>query len=187
MRPAIIAAADKAALLLVTPLLLPYRLGLLSYNSAGQILSLVPGAFGLLVRRAWYSVTLAACGQRLWVQFGTVIHKADSRIGDDCYFGEFNRIGLVDVGNDFMSSNNVSIMSGRRQHAFDRRDIPVRAQPISYDRVTIGEDVWVGAQATIAADVAAHSVVATGAVVATIFGEWSILGGVPAKVLGERP
>jgi acetyltransferase-like isoleucine patch superfamily enzyme len=187
VRPAIIAAAEQAALLLIAPLLVAYRAGILSYYSAGQVLSLVPGAVGLLVRRAWYRATLAACGRNLGVQFGTVIHKANSRIGNDCYFGEFNRVGMVDIGNDFMSSNNVSIMSGRRQHAFDRRDIPVRAQQTTYDRVTIGDDVWVGVQATIAADVASHSIVATGAVVTASHEEWQILGGVPAKVLGERP
>jgi acetyltransferase-like isoleucine patch superfamily enzyme len=60
-------------------------------------------------------------------------------------------------------------------------------QPGSVDCVTIGEDVWVGAGATIGADVAAHSVVAMGAVITRTFPEWSVLGGVPAQVVRERP
>jgi virginiamycin A acetyltransferase len=187
MRAALISVAERGAALLVLPLLLAHRAGVLSFYTGGQILSLVPGAVGLLLRRAWYERTLARCGARLAVQFGTVLHKADSTIGDDCYFGENNRIGLVGVGDDFMSANNVSIMSGRRQHAFDRRDIPVRLQPMTYERVTIGADVWIGAQATIAADVREHSVVAAGAVVTATFEPWSILAGVPAKIIAQRP
>jgi acetyltransferase-like isoleucine patch superfamily enzyme len=185
--PRIVAGGEFVARVLVAPLLLAYRLRLMSFHSAGQILSLVPGAAGLLVRRAWYSATLASCGQRLKVQFGTVIHKAATRVGDDCHFGELNRVGLADIGRSFMSANHVSILSGRRQHGFDRRDTPIVDQHSVLDRVRIGDDVWAGAQATIAADVASHSVVGTGAVVTQAFSEWSVLGGVPAKVLRERP
>jgi acetyltransferase-like isoleucine patch superfamily enzyme len=187
VRKTIIFAAEKAALTLLAPVLVGYRFGLLSYKSCGQALSLVPGSAGLLLRRAWYQATLESCGKRLAVEFGSVIHKSASRIGDNCYFGEMNRVGLVDIGDSFMSANSVSIMSGRRQHAFDRRDIPMSAQLATYDRVMIGEDVWIGAQATIAEDVAAHSIIAAGAVVTAVFEPWKILGGVPAKVLGERP
>ena len=187
VRQVAVVTAEGVAFVLLTPMLVAYRVGLLSFYSAGQALSLAPGAAGLLLRRVWYRATLDACGERLAVEFGTVIHKVGSRIGDNCYFGELNRIGLVDIGDNFMSANNVSIMSGRRQHAFDRRDIPVRSQAVAYERIVVGEDVWIGAQATVAADVAAHSIVATGAVVTESFDAWQILGGVPARVLGERP
>jgi acetyltransferase-like isoleucine patch superfamily enzyme len=187
MRGAAIAIAERLARVLVTPAVVAYRTHVLSFQSAGQALSLVPGAAGLLVRRAWYHATLDACGERLGVAFGTIIHKAGSRIGDNCYFGELNRIGLVDIGDNFMSANHVSIMSGRRQHAFEQRDVPMRSQPVAYERIFIGPDVWIGAQATIASNVSAHSVVAAGAVVTDSFDAWQILGGVPAKVLGDRP
>jgi len=187
MRRVIILMAEKTAWFLLMPVLAGYRVGLLSYQSCGQALALVPGGPGLLLRRAWYQASLESCGEGLVVEFGSVIHKSASRIGNDCYFGEMNRIGLIDVGDNFMSANSVSIMSGRRQHAFDRRDIPMSAQPVTYARVVIGEDVWIGAQATITEDIAAHSIVAAGAVVTAAFEPWMILGGVPAKVLGERP
>ena len=187
MRAVTLSILDSLMGLAIVPVVAVYRLRLLSFTSGGQLLSLVPGAAGVLLRRAWYRATLAACGRDISVAFGTVLHKPGSRIGDSCYFGEFSRIGLVDVGDDFMCSNNVSIMSGRRQHDFKRRDIPMRAQPSAFERVVIGEDVWIGTSATVAADVAAHSVVAAGAVVTDTFEPWSILGGVPARVLRARP
>lgn len=186
-RPDVIALAEWAARVLIAPLVVAYRLRLISFRSVGQLLSLVPGALGLLIRRAWYRTTLASCGERLKVSFGAIIARADTRIGDDCHFGEFNRVGFADVGPGFLSANNVTIMSGRRQHAFDRRDLAIREQERRADRVTIGEDVWAGAQTTIAADVASHSVIAAGAVVTGTFPPWSVLAGVPAKVLRERP
>jgi virginiamycin A acetyltransferase len=187
MRALLIRAAEILSLVAVVPLIAAHRLRLISYASAGQLLSLMPGAVGLLLRRSWYSATLAACGRGLTVEFGTVIHKAGSRIGDHCYFGEFNRIGLVRLGSDFLSSNHVSIMSGRRQHGTERRDVPVRLQPTSYSCVSIGDDVWVGASAVVAADLPSHAVVAAGAVVMSGCAEWEILGGVPARVIGVRP
>jgi acetyltransferase-like isoleucine patch superfamily enzyme len=171
---------------LVAPLVLAYRLRLVSYRTAGHGLSLVPGSVGLLLRRAWYASTLARCGKRLTVGFGALIYFPESRIGDDCYFGELNRIGLVEIGRKFMSSHGVCIVSGRHQHGIERSDVPIRDQPETPSRVKIGDDVWVGAGATIGADVAAHTVVGMGAAITQSFPEWSILAGVPGKVIGER-
>jgi acetyltransferase-like isoleucine patch superfamily enzyme len=185
-RPRTIAAAERMALLVVAPLLLAHRLGAVSFLAGGQALSLVPGAPGLLVRRAWYGATLARCGRRLTVQFGTVIAHSDTRIADDCYLGPGNSIGLATIGEHFVSGPRVCVLSGRRQHSFDRRDMPVRDQPGVLTRVSVGADVYAGTNATIAADVAAHCVVGAGAVVTKAFPEWSVLAGNPARVLRER-
>ncbi|MDX6644007.1 MAG: hypothetical protein QOD76_1969 [Solirubrobacteraceae bacterium] len=182
-----VAAAEQLTRALIAPLLVAYRLRLVAFASVGQLLSLAPGALGVLVRRAWYQATLQSCGSALTVGFGTIIIQPASRIGDNCSFGDYNRIGLVDVGNDFMSAARVSIIGGRHQHEIDRRDIPIRAQPITFDRVTIGEDVWAGAHAAVAADVAPHTVIGIGAVVIDTFDEWSVIAGVPARVIGVRP
>jgi acetyltransferase-like isoleucine patch superfamily enzyme len=184
--PRIVAAAEGVARVMVAPLILAYRLRGVRYRTAASGLSLIPGGAGILLRRAWYGATLASCGKRLKVLFGAVIHQPDSRIGDDCHIGELNRIGLVEIGRNFMSSHNVCIVSGRHQHGYGRGDIPIRDQPATVRRVKIGEDVWVGAGATIGADVASHTVVGMGAAITGTFGEWKILGGVPGKVIGER-
>jgi acetyltransferase-like isoleucine patch superfamily enzyme len=175
------------AWVLIAPLLLAHRLRVLRFRTGSQLLSLVPGAGGLLLRRAWYRSTLAACGERLAVQFGTVIFNPGTRVGDDCNFGEGNRIGLVDVGSNFISSHLVALVSGRRQHGFERRDKPMRFQRGVVQMIRIGDDVWVGAGAVVAADVADHTIVGSGAVVTETFPAWSILGGSPARVLRERP
>jgi acetyltransferase-like isoleucine patch superfamily enzyme len=185
--PRIIASAEQLARLLIAPLLVAYRLRLISFPTGGQLLTLVPGALGVLVRRGWYQATLESCGSALTVGFGTIINQSATRIGHNCTFGEYNRVGLADIGDNFLSAGHVCITSGRYQHGIDRRDIPVRAQPTTVVRVAIGEDVWAGQHATIAAPVAPHTVIGIGAVVIDTFDEWAIIAGVPARVVGERP
>lgn len=184
--PLVTAVSGPVGGLLVAPLLIAYRLRLFSFRTVGEMLSLIPGPLGVLLRRAWYERTLESCGRMLRVMFGSVIHNPRTRVGDDCALGESNRIGLAEIGSNFMSAYNVTIVSGRHAHGMERSDTPISLQPFNPTRVAVGEDVWVGAGATIGADVAAHSVVGMGAVITATFPEWSILAGVPAKVIGER-
>jgi acetyltransferase-like isoleucine patch superfamily enzyme len=185
--PWAVAASERVAWLAVAPLLAAYHLRLVSFETATQILSLLPGGAGLLVRRAWYRATLAHCGKRLKVGFGTVMRDPLCRIDDDCSLGHHNHVSLADIGPHFVSAHHVSIVAGTSAHRFEHRRLPMHEQPGPRRRVVIGEDVWVGAHAAILADVASHSVVGAGAVVTRTFTEWQILAGVPAKVLRTRP
>jgi virginiamycin A acetyltransferase len=186
LRPAIKTAADAVAGLLLLPARAAFRVHLLSFTSVSQGLALVPGQVGRVLRRAWYSRTLAACGAGLVVDFGAAIRTHRTRIGDNCYIGVYNWLGWVDIGDDFMSGSHVTILSGRRQHGFSRVDVPMREQHGELICVRIGEDVWVGAGATISCDVEAHCIVASGSVVTDTVEPFAILGGVPARKIGSR-
>lgn len=63
------------------------------------------------------------------------------------------------------------------------------AQGVELAPTVIGDDVWIGANAVVLAGVrvASGTVVAAGAVVASDTEAWSIVGGVPARAIGERP
>jgi maltose O-acetyltransferase len=63
----------------------------------------------------------------------------------------------------------------------------MRLQPSHFERIVVGDDVWIGSAAVVSAGVADHTIVAAGAVVTERFEEWRILGGVPAKPIGVRP
>jgi virginiamycin A acetyltransferase len=178
--------AEKLGDAMILPAVVALRARLVAFTTVGHGLALVPGAFGRLMRRAWYRQTLAACGRNLVVDFGAAIRTQKSRIGDNCYIGIYNWFGWVNIGDDFMSGSHVVVLSGRRQHHFDRLDVPMRAQAGEQSCVSIGDDVWVGAGAVISADVAPHTIVASGAVVQKTFSDHDILGGVPAKQIGSR-
>jgi acetyltransferase-like isoleucine patch superfamily enzyme len=83
------------------------------------------------------------------------------------------------------------IATGATLYGFDHGmdpSAPIRAQPVRSRGITIGEDVWIGAHAgvTDGVRIGAHAVVSMGAVVTRDVPEWAIVGGVPARVIGDR-
>ncbi len=83
------------------------------------------------------------------------------------------------------------IASGVAIYAFDHGLAPdrsIREQPVTSRGIQIGEDVWIGANAGITDGVCIgdHAVVAMGAVVTRDVPPWAIVGGVPARVIGDR-
>ena len=83
------------------------------------------------------------------------------------------------------------IASGVAIYAFDHgmaADRPVKDQPVTSRGITIGEDVWIGANAGITDGVTLgdHAVVAMGAVVTRDVPPWTIVAGVPAVPIGDR-
>lgn len=180
------ALARALCVALLAPLQAARRTGLLGHTTVATALSLIPGRAGWMVRRVWYEGALEACGEDLLVDFGAVIRTTRARVGDRCYVGPWSWFGWVDLGDDFLCGSHVVLLSGRQQHHFDRLDLPIREQGGEHRCVTIGADVWVGSSVVIGEDVAAHSVVASGAVVTRRFEAYSVLAGVPARFARDR-
>jgi acetyltransferase-like isoleucine patch superfamily enzyme len=180
------AALDRLAAVLVLPLRAAHHAGALGFSTGSQMLSLIPGQLGKFLRRAWYAAELEQCGRDLVIDFGAAIRTKQTRLGDHVYIGLHNWIGLVELGDDFMSGSHVVILSGGRTHGFGDLSKPMRLQEVVHTRTHIGPDVWVGTGAKIMADVAAHSVVAAGAVVTRTHEPYEILAGVPAQRIGSR-
>jgi acetyltransferase-like isoleucine patch superfamily enzyme len=83
------------------------------------------------------------------------------------------------------------IASGAALYAFDHGMAPdrtIRSQPVRSRGIRIGADVWIGANACITDGVTVgdHAVVAMGAVVTRDVPEWAIVGGSPARIIGDR-
>lgn len=96
--------------------------------------------------------------------------------------------GGLEVGDNVSIGHRTSILT--TEHSFDDLEVPIKSQPLSFHAVSIGNDVWIGANVTILGGVnlGSRSVVAAGAVVTNSFPEGKVvLGGVPARVLRNLP
>ena len=65
---------------------------------------------------------------------------------------------------------------------------PIRTQRVRSRGIVVGEDVWIGAAATVTdgVRVADHAVIGAGAVVTRDVAEFAIVAGVPARQIGDR-
>jgi acetyltransferase-like isoleucine patch superfamily enzyme len=87
--------------------------------------------------------------------------------------------------------SHVRIAAGAKLFAFEhglKSDAPISEQPTRSNGIHIGDDVWIGANAGITDGVSIgnHAIIAMGAVVTRDVPEWSVVGGVPARVIGDR-
>jgi acetyltransferase-like isoleucine patch superfamily enzyme len=184
-------AAALAMALVMLPWLC-YRLESLLLGTArvfpgwSQAMALLPGMPGVYLRRAFYRLTLAQCGEDAWIDFGSVFSRTSARVGDRVYVGPYCSLGDVTLEDDVLLAAFISVTSGARQHGIDRLDVPIREQPGVWAHVTIGRDSWIGERATVMADVGRQCVVGAGAVVVSPLPERAIAVGVPAKVVRVR-
>lgn len=98
-----------------------------------------------------------------------------------------NGEGGVNIDDDVVIAAFVPIFAAN--HHYERVDIPMSAQGMhSKGGVQIGDDVWIGTHAVILDGIKTGMgyVIATGAVIAKDVESYSIMAGVPAKVIGDR-
>ena len=94
--------------------------------------------------------------------------------------------GEVIIGHDVIIGPNVSIFS--ENHNFENPDLPVHVQGESRKGVTIEDGVWIGTRSVIldGVTVGKNSIVAAGSIVNKNVPPFSIVGGIPAKLLKMR-
>lgn len=108
-------------------------------------------------------------------------------------FGHFG----VYIGDGVLISTKVTISTGN--HAFNQTSLPMwkcgskmsktkgQRKEDKYN-IIIEDDVWIGSN-TVVLDgvwIHKHAIIGAGAVVTKDIDEWKIVGGVPAKVIGDR-
>lgn len=121
---------------------------------------------------------------------GTIRRMGEGiKLGDRVAVGRNNYIhggGGIEIGRDVLLGPGVSIIS--ENHNFADVARPIIEQGESREPIRIGNDVWIGAGATVLGGVTiGHgAVVAAGSVVTRDVAPLSIVGGVPAKKIGSR-
>lgn len=107
---------------------------------------------------------------------GDVVIGEHTRIGIHCTV-----IGPVTIGSHVNLAQGITVTA--LNHNFKDKTKPIDMQGVSTNPVVIGDDVWIGANATILPGVTIghHVVVAAGAVVTKDVPDNTLVGGIPAK------
>lgn len=130
------------------------------------------GDFGKVV----VSTTLSQIGKQI-------------RIGNNVGIGEYAYLGGaggLTIGDDCIVGQYFSCHP--ENHNFHAVDTPIRHQGVSRSGISLGKDCWVGAKVTLldGVSVGDHSVIAAGAVVTRSFPSYSVIAGVPARLIKTR-
>ncbi|MBO9392565.1 MAG: acyltransferase [Caldilinea sp.] len=125
---------------------------------------------------------------------GSVLHVYNFRdlphafihIGANSLIGEFNVLrgqGGITIGDRVYTAPLVQMLAVN--HVFDDPTRPMVEQGITAEGIVVEDDVWIGAGAIITDGVriCKGAVVAAGAVVTQDVPAYTVVGGVPAKVL----
>ena len=133
-------------------------------------------------------------GENTIVMHGAVLHvynfrdlpQAKIKIGKDSLVGEYSIIrgqGGVEIGERVFTSPFTQIIAVN--HLFHDTKRPFTEQGITAEGIVIEDDVWLGAGAVITdgVRVGKGAVVAAGAVVTKDVPPYTVVGGVPAKVI----
>jgi galactoside O-acetyltransferase len=179
-----------------------------------SLLLAIPGQTGRLIRLKYFQRRLQSSGENLRIEpLASIIAPENCRFGTDITLDRavviaandngrvvlgsrvsINRNshvsaadgGSVSIGNDVLIAQNVVIRASN--HRFDRIDLPIKSQGHAPGKITIGDDVWICANCVITSnvDIGSHSIIAAGAVVTTNVPPYSIVAGVPAKIIRSR-
>lgn len=108
-------------------------------------------------------------------------------LGDYSGLGVCCRIGAhTTIGSNVMMGPEVVVLTQNHRH--DDLDRPMRLQGYEHKPVVIDDDVWIGTRAIIlpGVHIGRGVIVGAGAVVTKSIPDYSIVGGVPAKIIKDR-
>ncbi len=116
-------------------------------------------------------------------------HEGVLTVGDKAVFGRDNTINCyldVEIGPATIVADWVYVCDF--DHVTDDINLPIKDQGIVKTPVRVGADVWIGTKASIlrGTNVGHGSVIAAHAVVREDVPPYSIVGGIPARVLKNR-
>ena len=151
-----------------------------------QLLSLLPGKTGTYLRAGFYRYTMTLCSKDAVISFLVLFAQQDTEIESGVYIGPNCNIGSCKVKKNTLVGSGVHIISGKRQHKFDDPDALIKDQGGVFEKISIGEDCWIGNGALILANVGNKCVVGSGSVITNDIPPYSIVAGNPAKIVMSR-
>lgn len=114
-------------------------------------------------------------------------NSKQSEIGDHSGIGANSAVGTVRIGNFVMMGTDCLIVS--QNHRFSDLTIPMCRQGFDEDKpVVIEDDVWIGSRVIILPGIriGRGAIIGAGAVVTKDIEPYMIVGGNPARIIGDR-
>ena len=177
-------------------------------------ISNTPGRLGYLLRGIYYRLRLKKSFEENRFETGLRIEfpknitiGSKSYLGIDCkiYASEFSEVsigsnvsfnsnvminargkGKISIGNNVLIGPNVVLRSSN--HSFMTTKLPIINQGMIDGEIIVHDDVWIGSNAVILPNckIGRGVIIAAGAVVTSDIQSYTIVGGVPAKLIKKR-
>lgn len=155
-------------------------------------LRMCPSSIGVALRMIAYKLVMSknsrGGGVRI-AEYVTIKFPENITVGNNVSFNEYDWIdgnGGLEIGNYVSIGPHTSIVTF--SHGHNDLSIPIKMQKKELKKVTIEDNVWIGAGVTITCGVriGTGSIIGAGSVVLKDVEPYSIVAGVPAKVIGKR-
>ena len=152
-----------------------------------ETISRIPYAFGWKLRRAVYARILPQIGEQVVLHLGVSIEDERTKFGEDVWVSIGTYIDYAIIEDHVLIGQHVLLLAGKNHHYIDRVDIPIKQQGNPpKEPITIGRGAWIGANATVMANVGNDAIVGAGSVVTKQVPPFAIVAGNPAKLIKMR-
>ena len=173
-----------------------------------------PGKIGNYIRFVYYKIFFREFGFKNIISQGFICqHPKTIEVGNYCCFGSSFKLisskkSSIKIGSFFSSNSNVVVKSKgigsinigdyvqvgpnvvivSSNHSFKTKGKKIHEQEMDEGHIVIDDDVWIGANSVILPNVniGKGAIIGAGAVVTSDIKPYTIVGGVPAKVIGFR-
>ncbi len=189
------------------------RLSKLIFQIYISITSSIPTEIGVRLRAVAYRPLFKKCGRNLRVDSGvTILGFENISLGDNISIMKNSYIyahdgGELTIGDNFTLNSNSQLGASfgkiiigsdcaiapncilrASNHRFDNPDIPFRKQGHTYGEIILEDDIWIASNCVITPDtvIGRSSIIGAGSVVTKDIEPYSIVGGVPAKLIRKR-
>jgi acetyltransferase-like isoleucine patch superfamily enzyme len=171
---------------LVYPLVCALALFLIAvgrFCDMSVLLAYAPLRAGEILRYLYYWTFLKRIGKGVTFRFGSYCQYQESEIGNNVLIGYFNALGLVSIGDDVLFGGYVNCLSGLHQHGFSDARKRFVEQPGQRERIVIGNNIWVGSNSVLCANVCDNCVLGVGSLVVKAILKRGVYVGSPAKLV----